>query len=140
MKFNLRPLQGVGQINFGMSRDAVRAILTSKFREFHKPADAKIPLDDFTSLDLHVYYDEKFNCNGMEFWPGSSFEVDGRPVLRRPFAEVIAWLRQLDPATIVRSPLVLSHSLGLSLYVPDLSDGDDAPIESAGTFVTWTGT
>ena len=140
MKFNLRPLQGVGPIDFGMQRDVVRATLASNFREFQKFSDASVPLDDFTALNVHVYYDETYACNGMELWPGADFEVDGRSVLRRPFSEVIAWLRRLDPAVVVRDPLVLSHFVGLSLYVPDLDDGDGAAIESAATFVKWTGT
>lgn len=137
--FELHPTLGVGPIAFGMPRDRVRRILNAAYLEFFKPPGAKVPLDDFRALNLHVYYDEDALCSGMEFWPGSTLSVQGREVLRRPIPEVLSWLRALDPAIVVRDSLVLSHTLGLSLYVPDMDEEPDARVESAGTFVRWTG-
>jgi len=137
MRFDLRPLHGVGIVDFGMTRDAVRRTLNVPYEEFMKTPDATVPTDDFRSLDVHVYYDAGLLCKGVELWPGADLRVDGHEVLRRPWDEVKVWLGQAAPDVVVKDSLVLARSIGLSLYVPDIADESDAPVESAYAFRTW---
>jgi len=137
MHFDLRPLHGVGIVDFGMTRDEVRRILNTPYEEFMKTPDATLPTDDFRSLDIHVYYGEGLLCKGVELWPSADLRVDGHEVLRRPWDEVKAWLGRMAPDFLVKDSLVLARSIGLSLYVPDIDEEPDALVESAYAFRTW---
>lgn len=137
MRFDLHPLIGAGPLTFGLPRTDVRRILSSPYREFFKSADSPIPTDDFGASDLHVYYDVGSLCSGIEFWPGAELRLHERPVLELPARELLAWLSELDPATIYRDSLILSECLGISLYAPELEDEPDLPVESAYVFLHW---
>ena len=137
MAFDLRPLQGVGPIDFGMARDDVRRMLNAPYEEFMKTPDATIPTDDVPTLNIHVYYDDQLRCKGVELWPGADLRVDGHEVLRRPWHEVEAWLTQVAPGFKRKDSLIVADSIGLSLYVPDIDDEPDALVESAYAFARW---
>lgn len=131
MNFEINPRVGVGPIQFGMSRDAVRKALGSQSKEFMKTPSAILPTDDFPALSLHVYYEGQLVCRGVEFFRGSQVTLDKRPIAGRPFSEVMEWLKKLDPAaTLDDDSVVNSELLGLSLWAPDADDDLDSLIQS----------
>jgi hypothetical protein len=137
MEFEIRPLQGVGPLDFGMPRDEVRRRLNSPFEEFMKTPDSVLPTDDFQQLNIHVYYEGDFVLYGVEFWPGSSLTLQGKPLVGEPFDKVMAWFTQLDPSVRLVNSLVVSRKLGVSLYAPDAEDEPDSAIASASAVAHW---
>lgn len=137
MIFDLRPLQGIGPIDFGMPRDEVRRILNCPHEAFMKTPESVQPTDDFRSLNIHVYYDKDLRCQGVELWPGADLRCDGHKVLRRPWDEVRIWLVTLAPGLDIKESLVKAPQVGLTLYVPDMDDEPEARIESVYAFKTW---
>ena len=55
MRLNVNPLESVGDVKFGMTREEVRSILGDA-EEFKKDPDDDITTDDFGFC--HVFYDE----------------------------------------------------------------------------------
>ena len=135
MDFEIDPFQAVGPIRFGMTQAEVRRLMgQTRVREFRKTPDSIGPTDDFMDENLHVFYDETLHTRGVELFPGATVTLQGRPLVGRPANEVMDWLRGLDPDLQIEDSSVTSERLGFSMYVPDLDDEDDAPIESVYVF------
>jgi hypothetical protein len=138
MEFEFNPYQGVEPIRFGMDRDEVRRVLDSPFESFMKTPDSELPTDDFTELNLHVFYKGDFECCGVEFFSPSSLQFRGHLVVGRPYSEVMGWLKPLDPSVSLEDSTVTSDVFGFSLYAPDADDDVDSLVQSAYVFARKT--
>ena len=76
MRLNVNPLESVGDVKFGMTREEVRSIFGDA-EEFKKDPDDDITTDDFGFC--HVFYDEDDRCEAVEIFDAEVF-IDGKQV------------------------------------------------------------
>jgi len=118
-----------GPVERGMSRSEVRATL-GKHEEFRKSKISGV-VDDFGSAVAHVYYDERDFVKGVEVFRGGMVSLVGVDPFAfgiGKFCEFIS-LRGMDfvkiDAVVIYIPM-----LRVRLYAPDLTEDEDARIDS----------
>lgn len=137
MEWEIRPLQAVGPIDFGMARGAVRRAVGMKFREFAKsPARPTATTDAFEKLLVHVYYDATSGtCEFVEFGGGSARPVlHGKDLLSESFADLREWFRSLDPSMQEDEAGLEAPALGIALYAPNAEEEPNRPPEGVSVF------
>jgi hypothetical protein len=130
MKLEIIPKVGVGLIRFGMPRGKIRELLKSDWKEVLKTKTAKIPVDVFDDINLHVYYGEDLLCKGVELFFPAEVELKGESVLRMPVEDLLPWLKKLVPDVLVEDSIIWVKQLGLRFYAPEAEDDSVKPPES----------
>ena len=77
-KWELKPLESIGKIHFGMDRAEVRATLSSEYREFKKTARSRNTTDDFGGY--HVFYTPDNKCEAVEVFEGVIVSLNGTEI------------------------------------------------------------
>lgn len=137
MEWEIRPLQSVGQVDFGMPRADVRRAVGAKFREFVKsPARPTNTTDAFEGLLVHVYYGANSGtCEFVEFGGGSARPVfQGKDLLSESFADLRDWFRSLDPTMKEDEAGLEAPALGIGLYAPYAEEEPARPPEGVSVF------
>lgn len=124
---------GVGQIRFGMSIDEVRGSVNSEVRSFMKSPQSQFPTDSFLDSSIHVFYKTPGVCEAVELYSPANPTLNGQEFIGRRFSAVRDWLEVQDDALEIEYGSVISYSLGIALYIPDLGE-IDALIESLLVF------
>lgn len=134
MELDLRPYERLGPIRFGMRREDVREAVGATARTFRKTPDAITLVDAFDTEGIHVYYDEQDLCEAVEVASPSVPTFKGRALLGRSFAELLDWLRTLDPEIQVDESGLTASSVGLGLYAPSAEQAPSDPVEAVIAF------
>lgn len=80
MKFDVKPLECVNQIRFGMSRREVRKLFRNKYNVFKKTIFSRNTTDDFRQF--HVYYDKNNKCEAVEIFEFDEMTINGKTVTK----------------------------------------------------------
>jgi hypothetical protein len=128
----IRPNEGVGEINLGMSRTEVRALLSEEPRS--KTTDTSLGADFFASLGLLVHYSENAQVEAVELGSPAAVELLGRSLLGSPFIEVHDWLRSLDPRLQRDVTGATSFRFGVGLFAPHAAKAPRDPVEGVIVF------
>jgi hypothetical protein len=134
MNYEIHPLKGVGEIEFGMSPEAVRAQLDADFQSFKRSAQAAYPCDYFPSLNAFFYYDASGLLEAIEFASPARPTVSGIELMSLPFEQAIAKLAAMDKHAEIETDGAIAYQLGISIYAPLAKDKGDAPVESVLAF------
>jgi hypothetical protein len=134
MRLVIRPYDGVGPINFGMSMQETRAAVGTPFESFKKTPIAELPTDAFDSVGVHVYYKKPGICEAVEMASPAEPIFQDRPLLGRPFAELRNWFKTIDPRIEVDAAGLTSHEFGIALYAPSAEDEPQLPVEGVLVF------
>ena len=112
-KITVVPLESVGKIKFGMTRNALRQTMGADFTEFRKSQFSANTSDDYGYL--HVFYNENDECVAVELFPECEISIGGMTV---PYSANAfnKWLLQQDSEAEVSDCEAISvkFSIGMS--------------------------
>ena len=110
MKFDVKPLEQVNQIHFGMSRKEIRKLYKNRYNVFKKNIFSRNTTDDFR--DFHVYYDKNNTCEAVEICNFDDMTINGKPVSKdfNDFKKVID-----DLAEDMGSYISKTYSVGITV-------------------------
>lgn len=128
----IAPYSHVGPIRLGMAKDEVHSAFGPRVKSFQK-ADERVP-SDVVDESVFIYYDDIGHAEGIELAPPAEPLFEGQPILGRPFSEVRAWLRHLDPELEIDGSGAVSRRIGISVYAPSALKEPDAPVEAVMIF------
>jgi len=121
------PLEGVGPIRFGDSRQHVRNVLASPYTTFRK-ASGSNETDAFDELDLHVYYGGEDLVEFIEAFSPASISFCGLQLMGRALGNIDEELRALGCSPEQADVGLKYESAGIALYAPN------GIVESVGVF------
>jgi hypothetical protein len=130
---DIRPLMGVGPINFGMPVEQVRQALGLTAFPFQKSEDLKFEVDAFDNDSIHVYYREPGVCEAVELFCPTVVTFQEHLILGQPFSDVVGFLQKVDPLLKISSSGLRSEQLGIAVTAPALKAPLE-PIESVFLF------
>lgn len=132
MVFKIIPYKGVGEIEFGMSRDKVRELFNNAYVEFIKSTNSENTTDDFS--DIHVYYNNLNECEAVEIYEASSVTYCNMEIFRASYSEVKEMLEQLDNTLDINEAGFTSYKFGIGVFAPYAEDEPNEPVESVIVF------
>lgn len=112
MRIDVVPTRKVGEVEFGMSREEVRALLGDA-TEFYKFEDDSNTTDDFGFC--HVFYDQDNTCEAIEIF--SEAEVFCNDALIFPTDFIAA--KKAIPDFEEDDEGLISYSQSMGIYAPD---------------------
>lgn len=119
--YEIEPYVGVNPIQFGMSIEQVRRVLSAPVEPFWKSQTSELPTDAFDSLGIHVYYKQPGVCTAVEFGSTKANPtLQNRLLLQQPYSEMKQWISLIDPDLTYNSQGLTSFKLGVGFYVPAL--------------------
>jgi hypothetical protein len=130
----IRPYQGVGPIDFGMTIEQVRRSVGATVESFYKTVDSAFPTDAFDSLGMHVYYRLPGCCDAVELFQPAAPILEGEALIGRPYNELREFLSLLDPGLKIDASGLVSGRFGVSIYAPFGLDYPGEPVEAVLVF------
>jgi len=135
MEYVVHTLKGVNSIEFGMTVDEVRNIMSGQFETFRRggafePAMNDHPSDFYTEEGVFCYYDTEGHLEAMEFTNRARVLLGGVNVFELPIGRAVELLTRLDPEAVVDWEGAVSHGLSLAVWSPEASEDENAPVES----------
>lgn len=113
-RIDVVPLQSVGGIRFGMTREEVRGALSGVTPEpFLKFPDDDEPTDDFGFC--HVYYAAGGICEAVEIFEEAEVYIDGKLFFPQPVRK----MKKALPGFAKDEDGLLNEELSIGVYAPD---------------------
>lgn len=98
MDFQLHPLKGVNDIEFGMTMDMVRARMTGTRDTFDRHKNGCLE-DMYDDIGASFSYDLEGHLEFCQFFRPARAWLGGIDVLGLTMAEVVVLMKRLDPST-----------------------------------------
>lgn len=117
VSYDIVPHTGAADIRFGMDRSEVHAVSGLPLLSFDRGSERNTPPRTEKYERFFVEYSSAGRCVSIEFFEGD-VRLMGRSLLRKPYAEVLAWLASLDGRLLCDDSGCTSLSLGLGVYAP----------------------
>lgn len=134
MKLVIHPYKGIGPIEFGMSRQQVRAALGVPVESFMRTEDDVAETDEFSNLGIFVEYDSEDLCVAVEVTDPGEPEFQGRNLLRLPYNEVKGWFESYEGEIDVDDSGLTSLRFGIGVYAPQSEDDPSLLAEAVIVF------
>jgi hypothetical protein len=134
MKFEISPLEGVGDVKFGLFREDVRRMAGLECSSFKRSPQATSPCDYFERLGTFFYYDSTDRLEALEFVKPARPTIYALELLGESFDAACVRLRALDSNLEVEGDGAIARQLGVSVYAPLAEDDPGAAIESVLAF------
>ncbi len=113
LNWEVRPYQGVGVIDFGMTRDQVRKIMKEEYGEEVSIDNGS---DHFFDASIFVHYDKEGQAEAVVIWEDMVSYKENRFV-EKTFKDIIEFLSENDTdSTTGDFTGILSPKLGLYFY------------------------
>ena len=129
MDFELFPLKGANDIEFGMTADMVRERMTGTYSTYEPGHDGNLA-DMYHDIGAAFSYDQDGHLEACEFFRPARALLGGIDMLALTMPQVEAILKQLDPSTAstdTEGPTAYDLALGPWIENPD-GEGDEALI------------
>jgi hypothetical protein len=130
MIFEIRPRQGVNDLEFGETRDAVRQRLGAPSALSRRAR----PTDNFDAGGVQAAYDNEGRLEAIVLVAPAQAVLDGEDLLALGFAAAEAILRARDPALRVGSDGATSYALGVGIYASAAEEFPGEPVEAVIVF------
>ena len=132
MTYQVNPLRGISNIEFGMSVSQVRSLMSGEFKTFSRaPLMEQFkddhPSDYYEDQGVFCYYDRAGRLEAMEFTEPAEPLVGGVNLLAMSFPQASAALARLDPDVVYEPDMVTSRRLSLSIWS---EEGEDGPVDT----------
>ncbi|AWB66629.1 ABC transporter ATP-binding protein [Saccharobesus litoralis] len=134
MKFNVTPLIGIDEIQFGMSLNDARNAINSSYKSFKRTPNAAHPCDFYENIGLFVYYDSSSTVEALEFCEPAQLNFKGIDLITSSFEDIVKLLKSLDNVIELEGESFTSYSLGFGGYAPDLDEDPNSVCESVILF------
>lgn len=130
INFDLIPFTSLNEIHARQDRASVRNILNSDYEEFVKSPLSEAPTDDMLDMDIHVFYDRRLLCKGVEVFAPNNVVVFDLNLLGSPFSELKEQIENQGYNVELTDCGFDCEDLGVSLFCPDYDENDRAIAES----------
>jgi hypothetical protein len=134
MEFRISPLEGVGDIKFGMSPDDVRKHFRSAPKSFKRTSKDTFPCDHFELEGLFCYYDGDGHLEAIEFGSPAQPSVANLNLLGLGLDVATAALANFDSEVESEVDGAIAYQLGVSIYAPLAKEDASASVESLLAF------
>ncbi len=134
MNLPITPYESVGPLRLGMGQAEVRAAMATGFKSFKRSLLSQMPLDHFVSAGIYVSYRLPGVCEAVEMCSPANPTFRGYRLMGLPFDQLAEYFQREDPAVKLDADGLTSKLFGLGLYVPDLPDSPQTPVESVIVF------
>lgn len=130
------PFKSVGPINFGMTRDEVRRVMSEPAEPFRKNMFSLTDTDEFPKARVHVFYEAKNDTvEAVEIWQPAKPTLGGATLLDQPYQRLRAEFLATDPDLIEKTPGDLrSDRLGVCAWAPTADSEPQRPPRSVLAF------
>ena len=112
-RWELKPLQSIGDIRFGMSRDEVHGLFHCECKEFKKTKFSVNTTDDYGNF--HVFYDADNKVEAVEIFEGIEVILNNTVVFPVETREILTRL----PGTVQEEKYFTNIELSIGLEVTD---------------------
>jgi hypothetical protein len=131
MRFIIRPLIGVNDIEFDMSPEQVRCAMNRSFRSF----DVRGPFglnrsDQFHEAGKIAHYDADWLLEAVDFYSPARVLVCDANLMKLSIRRAGAVLSRLDPGVIVDRDGARARSLSLAAWSPEAYQSIDVRVDS----------
>ncbi|MGN6820464.1 MAG: hypothetical protein ACTHJR_17535 [Sphingomonas sp.] len=134
MEFQISPLKGVDDIEFGAAPADVRRHFDSQPKSFKRTPQDAFPCDYFESQGVFFYYDGDGRLEAVEFASPARPSVEKLNLLGLGLDEATAALSGLDSEVEKEADGAIAYQLGVSIYAPLAKENPAAPVESVLAF------
>jgi hypothetical protein len=134
MRFDLHPLRGANNLEFGMPNFQVRRLMDRPFSSFRRGGHTGTPDDYFDTAGLFAYYDDQGRLEALEFATPAAPTLDGIDLLAISFSQAEQLLRLKGGAITEDRDGAQSDTLGIGLWAPDGGEDPAAPCEAIIVF------
>ncbi|CAM2010538.1 hypothetical protein [Acanthopleuribacter pedis] len=136
MRLDMHPYQGVGPIQFGMTREQVRKAASEPAHPFRKNMFSLCDTDEFTKARVHVFYEaEGDTVEAIEIWQPAKPTLGGATLLDKPIVLLRQQLLETDPEMAEEKVGELqSDKLGLCVWAPTADADPHLPPRSVMMF------
>lgn len=134
MIMEIRPHEGAGSIQFGMTRNDVCIRLHLAPRRFKRSPGAKNETDAFDDEGIYVEYDKSDICEAIEIARPAVPILLGRNILEEPFSDLRDWFLNIDLEAQVDEAGLTSPRFGVGLYAPSAQKSPAEPVEAVIIF------
>ena len=114
---NVEPLRRVDRVEFGMSRNSVREIFGTEFREFKKSKSSVNTTDDFGFA--HVFYDANNVCVAIELFNECVVSVGTTCLMPCDRQSFCGWIKSVDAEAEIRDTDATSIALSIGVTFVD---------------------
>ncbi len=115
----ITPFEGLGDLKFGLSRQAVRDLLGPDVRSYRKNKYEPRDTDSYRRLGLHLYYDADDRLEFIETTPPSDPTFQGVHLRDADLGRVLARLADQGYHATEDDAGYNFKDLGIGLYVPE---------------------
>ncbi len=119
-----------GPLSVGMQRVDVRYILGGVYEEFKKSPFSDNTTDNFSSLNLHVFYSKNDVIKGVELFPVAGAFFRGYNLFDFTLDDLLTNFARLGVKYDVGDVGVRIVDDGIRIYAPDIDDSCGASIDS----------
>jgi hypothetical protein len=130
----IRPYEGVGPVDFGMTRQEVRQAVGSTVETFYRTQESILPTDAFDAVHMHVHYRPPDVCDLVYVFPPALVLFQGERLLNRPYAEIRAFFLEIDPDIELDGDGFTSHKFGTGIYSSLADYAPQEPVEGVAVF------
>ena len=134
MDFEIKPLQGVDSLRFGMQVEEVRRVLGRNFKSFKKTSDSAFPCDYFAGIEVFAYYKLPGVLEALEFAEPANPIFNGKRLIGVVAGDVKKILEAVDQSLEIDSAGIISHQLGIGVYAPGWDEDITQEVESVIVF------
>lgn len=118
MIFLIKPGEGVGPVEFGMSPEEARYALGEGWVSFKRTPVSEYPCDYFESLGVFVYYTASAQVEAVEFTDSAEVMYEGVNLLQMPFDKLKDLLQKKERGLEVEVDGITAYDLGIGVYAP----------------------
>ena len=134
IKYKIKPLEGAGFIDFGMTSDSVRKKFGVSFKSFKRTKESIYPCDYYENLGVFIYYKEPYVVEAIEFATPAKPTFDGKNLLDMTYEKLKKFLLTYDENLEIEIDSLTSYKLGIGIYAPNAEESSKSPIESVIVF------
>lgn len=134
MAMVINPNTGAGGVAFGMSQPAVERALGAPSREFVRNQFSIGPEWEYRGRGIIVSFNAKEACDALQLAAPCDPVLRGIHLLSMGAASAMAALRRLDPAATLHGDTLMSSSLGVSIFAPEVDNHPEVPASGVLVF------
>lgn len=133
MKWTIKPLRGVGDVEFGMKAEEARRAVGSPCESFRR-GDEKHPSDHFAELGLFAYYTPRGRLEALEMAAPATPTFDGENLLALPYDKLLKHVARHDPDLETDDAGFTAPNVGIGAYAPEAAEHPKKKPESIIVF------
>lgn len=134
MDFEIKPLQGVDNVHFGMQVEEVRRLVGGDVKSFKKTPNSSFPCDYFTDAEVFAYYTSHGVLEALEFAEPANPMFAGNRLVGVLASSIKNLLETYDKALEMDSDGMISHQLGIGIYAPGWDEDTNQIVEGVIVF------